>query len=73
MPLPFPGDLPDPGIEPRSPALQTDALPTELYEGSPWLSTRGTQQINVQLNLTLFLGVFTHVSNTLFDLKPVTL
>ena len=29
--LPFPpGDLPDPGIEPRSPALQVDSLPTEL-------------------------------------------
>ena len=30
--LPFcsPGDLPDPGIEPRSPALQADALPSEL-------------------------------------------
>ena len=29
--LPFPslGDLPDPGIEPRSPALQADALPSE--------------------------------------------
>ena len=25
-PFPSPGDLPDPGIEPRSPALQTDAL-----------------------------------------------
>ena len=24
-----PGDLPDPGIEPRSPALQADSLPTE--------------------------------------------
>ena len=24
-----PGDLPDPGIEPRSPALQGDALPSE--------------------------------------------
>jgi len=23
-------DLPDPGIEPRSPALQTDSLPSEL-------------------------------------------
>ena len=30
LPFPSPGDLPDPGIEPRSPALQTDALPTEL-------------------------------------------
>ena len=28
-PLPSPGDLPDPGIEPRSPALQADALPSE--------------------------------------------
>ena len=26
----FPGDLPNPGIEPRSPALQADSLPTEL-------------------------------------------
>ena len=26
---PSPGDLPDPGIKPRSPALQVDSLPTE--------------------------------------------
>ena len=25
-----PGDLPDPGIKPKSPALQTDSLPAEL-------------------------------------------
>ena len=32
--LPFlsPGELPDPGIEPESPALQADALPSELPE-----------------------------------------
>ena len=29
-PFPSPGDLPDPGIEPRSPALHADALPSEL-------------------------------------------
>ena len=29
LPFPSPGDLPDPGIEPGSPALQTDALPSE--------------------------------------------
>ena len=29
LPFPFPGDLPDPGIKPRSPALQADALPSE--------------------------------------------
>ena len=30
LPFPSPGDLPDPGIEPRSPALQAESLPTEL-------------------------------------------
>ena len=29
-PIPSPGDLPDPGIEPGSAALQVDSLPTEL-------------------------------------------
>ena len=28
--FPSPGDLPNPGIEPGSPALQADSLPTEL-------------------------------------------
>ena len=38
--LPFPslGDLPDPGIEPGSPALQADSLPLES-PGKPLLST----------------------------------
>ena len=29
LPFPSPGDLPDPGIEPVSPALQADSLPSE--------------------------------------------
>ena len=29
VPFPFPGDLPDPGIEPGSPPLQADSLPSE--------------------------------------------
>ena len=29
QPFPSPGDLPDPGIEPRSPALQADSLSSE--------------------------------------------
>ena len=28
MPFPSPGDLPDPGIEPGSPVLQADSLPS---------------------------------------------
>ena len=34
FPFPSPGDLPNPGIEPRSPALQADALLSEP-QGSP--------------------------------------
>jgi len=29
LPFPSPGDLPDPRIKPRFPALQADALPSE--------------------------------------------
>ena len=29
QPFPFPGDLLNPGIEPRSPTLQADSLPAE--------------------------------------------
>ena len=31
LPLPFQGDLPDPGIKPVSPALQAESLPTKLH------------------------------------------
>ena len=34
LPCPPPGDLPNPGIEPRSPSLQADSLLTELL-GKP--------------------------------------
>ena len=29
LPFPFPGDIPNSGIKPGSPALQADALPSE--------------------------------------------
>ena len=38
LPFPSPGDLPDPGIEPRSPALRVDALPSEPPGRSTQLS-----------------------------------
>ena len=36
-PFPSPGDLPNPGIEPRSPTLQADSLPAEP-QGKPILN-----------------------------------
>ena len=42
--LPFPplGELPDPGIEPESPALQADSLPSEPWGKSQTRSTRSS-------------------------------
>ena len=34
LPFPSPGDIPNPGIEPGSPALQAHALPSEPH----WIS-----------------------------------
>ena len=47
--LPFPtlGDLPNPEIEPDSPALKSDSLPTEP-PGKPCITHRGTVSTNLQ-------------------------
>ena len=47
LPCPPPGDLPNPGIEPGSPALQVDSLPAEL-PGKP-------HQWSYKLNWVKFL------------------
>ena len=47
-PFPSPGDLPNPGTESRSPALQADSLPAEP-QGKPNI------QYSVQLKTILFL------------------
>ena len=45
LPFPSPGDLPDPGIEPGSPALSADALPCkppgEVSREPPGKALRG--------------------------------
>ena len=47
-------DLPDPGIEPRSPALQADSLPLRQW-GSPW---------NVRTHYIYTLYTYSHIHNT---------
>ena len=42
LPLPSPGNLPDPGIKARTPALQVDSLPSEP-PGKPMPSVTTTQ------------------------------
>ena len=49
LPCPPPGDLPNPGIEPRSPTLQADSLPAE--------PSRKPKNTGVG-NLSVFQGIF---------------
>ena len=46
LPYPPPGDLPNPGIEPRSPILQADSLPS------------GKPKNTGEDSLSLFQGIF---------------
>ena len=44
LPIPSPGDLPYPGIEPRSPTLQADALTSEP-PGKPNPTIRSCEKV----------------------------
>ena len=49
QPFPSPGDIPNPGIEPRSPALQADSLPDEP-QGKPQKYTGPCLKMSVLLS-----------------------
>ena len=51
QPFPSPGDLPNPEIEPRSPALRADSLPEEP-QGKPKKSGVGSLSLLQQIFLT---------------------
>ena len=54
LPFPSPGDLPDPGIEPRSPALQADALISEP-PGKPMINLESVLKSS---DITLLTNVY---------------
>ena len=58
VPFPSPGDLPDPGIEPRSPAFQADILTSEP-PGS------GVGSINLVMLVFIFIYLFKFIGFTL--------
>ena len=62
LPFPSPGDLPNPGIEPGSPALQADPLLTELQGINPEYSLEG-------LMLKLKLQYFGHLMQRVDSLE----
>ena len=69
LPFPSPGDLPDPGIEPRSPVIQADALTSEPPGKPSNITGKSVQKLeypnstgkNVKSHITLkncFFGNF---------------
>ena len=49
--FPSPGDLPNPGIEPRSPTLQANTLPSEPAE------TQNRQYSNILFNINILINI----------------
>ena len=66
---PSPGDLPNLGIEPRSPTLQVDSLPAEL-QGKPKNTGMGSLSLLQQIFLTQELNQgLLHCRQTLYQLS----
>ena len=55
VPFPSPGDLPNPGIEPGSPALQTDALLSEPPGKPMYLITSPKWEKNLKNNRHIYM------------------
>ena len=65
--FPSPGDLPNPGIKPRSPALQADCLPAELPgKLNSWLSgfLKASHKI-VDVCIHLYINAYAYTFTTL--------
>ena len=62
MPFPAPGDLPDPGIEPGSPALQLDSVPCES-------AGKHLTQLSQTLHFRFLFITAVEISNQFFYLQ----
>ena len=54
LPIPSPKDFPNPGIEPRSPALQAYSLPSEP-PGKPLFDVRKIKSWSINLSVPTFV------------------
>ena len=69
QPFPSPGDLPNPGIEPRTPTLQVASLPAEP-QGKPKNTGVGSLSLLQEIFLTQELNrSFLHCRQILYQLS----
>ena len=70
LPCPSPGDLPNPGIESRSLALQADSLPTELHGKSFPIPQKGNAK---ECSNYCTTALISHASTVMFKILQARL
>ena len=63
LPFPSPGDLPDPGIEPKSPALWADTLPSE----PPEIAHEVAKKLDVIFGIKIHIMTINHIYVTTYN------
>ena len=69
VPFPSLGDLPNPGIEPGSPALQADSLPSESPAPGPHLTSLKSKSQKDQFAVVLLRHKIQKKSNSKTEVK----
>ena len=67
--IPSPGNLPNPGIEPGSPALQADSLPSESPAPGPHLTSLKSKSQKDQFAVVLLRHKIQKKSNSKTEVK----
>ena len=70
LPFPSPGDLPDPGIEPASPALQADFLLSE--PPGTYVYTNTHTHMYVYTYMYTYMCTHIHTHTLLQDIRQLT-
>ena len=70
--IPSPVDLPDPGSEPGSPALQADSLPTKLWETVNKMRRRPSEWEKIFANKATDEGLTSKIYKQLMQLNIKT-
>ena len=64
LPCPPPGDLPSPGIEMGSPALQADSLPAEVLDGDGSKASAPSEEMVSKVSPVFFFFFFSFLFYT---------